>query len=65
MHRALIFNGVVVLSMALLVFLIRGKQVRKALDEKMDLERRSRQTNLPMQSNIIAYGKEETSTLPV
>ncbi|KAJ7116582.1 major facilitator superfamily domain-containing protein [Mycena epipterygia] len=65
MHRALIFNGAVVLSMALLVFLIRGKQVRKALDEKMDLERRSRQTNLPMQSNIIVYGREETSTLPV
>ncbi|KAJ6553575.1 major facilitator superfamily domain-containing protein [Mycena vulgaris] len=46
MHRALIFSGACVLSTALSVFLIRGKQVRKEMDEKM--QRRSRQTDVPM-----------------
>ena len=35
MRRALIFNGVIIISTASLVFFIRGKQVRKELDEQM------------------------------
>ncbi|KAJ6577555.1 major facilitator superfamily domain-containing protein, partial [Mycena capillaripes] len=34
MHRALIFNGAFVVVTSLSVFVIRGKQVRKELDEK-------------------------------
>ncbi|KAJ7666282.1 major facilitator superfamily domain-containing protein [Mycena rosella] len=47
MHRALVFNGAFVLSVALFVFLIRGKQVRKELDERM--QRRAHQPDVPMQ----------------
>ncbi|TFK68705.1 MFS general substrate transporter [Pluteus cervinus] len=35
MHRALIFNGSLVLPVTSLIFLLRGKQVRKELDEEM------------------------------
>ncbi|KAJ6596043.1 major facilitator superfamily domain-containing protein [Mycena sp. CBHHK59/15] len=38
MHRALIFSGAVVMSVTLLVFRIRGKQVRKELDEQMQAQ---------------------------
>ncbi|KAJ7470793.1 major facilitator superfamily domain-containing protein [Mycena latifolia] len=61
MHRALIFNGAFVLSVSLLIFLIRGKQVRKELDEKM--QRRSHQPELPLKSflrpDIVPLASEE------
>jgi MFS transporter, FLVCR family, MFS-domain-containing protein 7 len=34
MRRALIFNGVFVMSCSVLIFLIRGRQARKELDEQ-------------------------------
>jgi hypothetical protein len=34
MRRALIFNGAFVMSTSALVFLLKGKQVRKELDEQ-------------------------------
>ncbi|KAJ7163873.1 MFS general substrate transporter, partial [Mycena crocata] len=50
MHRALIFNGAFTLSMALSVFLIRGKQVRKELDEKMQRRSNQTRTEVPLQT---------------
>ncbi|KAF7330192.1 MFS general substrate transporter [Mycena venus] len=47
MRRALIFNGAFVVAVSLSVFVIRGKQVRKELDERM--QRNSRQTEVPLQ----------------
>lgn len=38
MRRALIFNGASVMAAAALVFFIRGKQVRKEVDEKKHQE---------------------------
>jgi hypothetical protein len=35
MRRALIFNGVFIAAAASLVFFLRGKQVRKEVDEQM------------------------------
>ena len=37
MRRALIFNGVVVMSCSSFVFLIQGRQARKELDEQKHL----------------------------
>jgi hypothetical protein len=51
MHRALIFNGAFVTAVSLSVFVIRGKQVRKELDEKM--QRCSRQVELPLQTVLL------------
>jgi hypothetical protein len=34
MRRALIFNGVIVAAISLLVVFIKGRQARKALDER-------------------------------
>jgi hypothetical protein len=47
MHRALIFNGASVVAISSLVFLVRGRQVRKELDEQM--QQRSRQVEVPLQ----------------
>jgi hypothetical protein len=35
MHRTIIFNGIWVSAVAGLVFFLRGKQVRRELDEQM------------------------------
>jgi hypothetical protein len=40
MHRSLIFNGVFVMVPMLFIFLMKGKQVRKEMDEKELLEER-------------------------
>jgi hypothetical protein len=40
MHRTIIFNGIWVSTVAALVFFLRGKQVRRELDEQMYEERR-------------------------
>jgi hypothetical protein len=47
MHSALIFNGAFELSIAMAVFLIRGRQVRKELDEKMQRQSEAPQAILP------------------
>ncbi|KAJ7881071.1 major facilitator superfamily domain-containing protein [Mycena olivaceomarginata] len=47
MHRALIFNGASVVAISSLIFLVRGRQVRKELDEQM--QQRSRQVEVPLQ----------------
>ncbi|KAF8207013.1 major facilitator superfamily domain-containing protein [Mycena galopus ATCC 62051] len=47
MHRALIFNGAFVVASSLLVFMLRGKQVRKELDKRM--QRISLQTQVPLE----------------
>ncbi|KAJ6468306.1 major facilitator superfamily domain-containing protein [Mycena sanguinolenta] len=47
MRRALIFNGTFVVASSSLIFLLRGKQVRKELDERM--QRNSRQTEIPLE----------------
>ncbi|KAJ7036834.1 major facilitator superfamily domain-containing protein [Mycena alexandri] len=47
MHRALIFNGAFVLAASASVFALRGKQVRKELDEQM--HRRSQQPEVQLQ----------------
>lgn len=36
MHRALIFSGAFALTSGVLVFLLRGKQTRRKLDEEMN-----------------------------
>lgn len=43
MRRTLIFNGCVVLVSTMLVFLVRGKQVRKEKDEQMVKEKDEQQ----------------------
>jgi hypothetical protein len=54
MHRALIFSGVFGLSTGMLVFLLRGKQVRKERDEEM--QQRSRR----MEASVVAIGTDNS-----
>jgi hypothetical protein len=38
MHRAIIFNGIWVFAATVSVFFLRGRQVRRELDEQMNEE---------------------------
>ncbi|KAN0135398.1 MFS general substrate transporter [Lactarius tabidus] len=41
MHRAIVFNGILVFAISLLVFFLRGRQVRRELDEQMNVQQLS------------------------
>ncbi|KAI9442617.1 MFS general substrate transporter [Lactarius indigo] len=41
MHRAIVFNGIVVFAVSLLVFFLRGRQTRRELDEQMNMQQLS------------------------
>ncbi|KAI9455439.1 MFS general substrate transporter [Lactarius psammicola] len=41
MHRAIVFNGILVFAISLLVFFLRGQQLRRKLDEQMNMQQLS------------------------
>jgi hypothetical protein len=43
MHRAILFNGIVVFIVCLLVFFLDGKQARREMDEQMNEGYRAQQ----------------------
>jgi FLVCR family MFS transporter 7 len=53
MHKALIFNGVVVVSCSSLVFMIQGKQARKVLDEQKNQAQEAAMTRMVEEPGII------------
>jgi hypothetical protein len=46
MHRTIIFNGVWVSTVAASIYFLRGKQVRRELDEEMNKEQVTMSMNL-------------------
>jgi hypothetical protein len=46
MHRAIMFNGILVFAISLLVFFLCGQQARRELDEQMNVRQLS---HVPLQ----------------